>query len=420
MFNINNPQIHADFPYIVDSYLVLHFDEAPILFTGYNKYGDRVIASSVELDMEVKKERFFHVIITTEMYNDFIHRKITYLQILREAASIFVIDESFNKTSIETYMINTNEIPTEYLPSENSYCPEIEFIPSYDYSIGLSGKKAHENKANYRDINEISKNFSGVVDSCFKIIQTAGIEPIVSNRPYTTGSFKINFNIELKPIKGDRKIFEDKDSYNRFLKDFLDYCLNNLNDEINNILEQKNLSEKLNDLISDAKLIYHKLGFKIEETFQDNFLKEIINTASKLGEISDTIGENFTAIGLANIAADGNEYMLGVFDENFKSSIGITLENIENKTQDILIDEEPKEYKILVYHLNTDSRTGNAWINKIGKEDEYSKPKIYIKGESPLSESTFTESLHLNKFITVKGIARRDGINFKRIDIEYD
>ena len=84
------------------------------------------------------------------------------------------------------------------------------------------------------------------------------------------------------------------------------------------------------------------------------------------------------------------------------------------------VDDNFNEYKIYIYHLNTDTRTGNAFIKNLTKEDEMSKPKIKINGDEGLDQTKYTESLYLNKWITVKAKAKKVGDKFKELDIDYE
>ena len=49
-----------------------------------------------------------------------------------------------------------------------------------------------------------------------------------------------------------------------------------------------------------------------------------------------------------------------------------------------------------------------------------SKPKIKISGDEHIEQTKYTESLHLNKWITVKAKAKRVDNKFKHLDIQYE
>jgi len=102
--------------------------------------------------------------------------------------------------------------------------------------------------------------------------------------------------------------------------------------------------------------------------------------------------------------------------ESFQNSI----EEIEIHKLGITIDEEFKDYKIYIYHLNTDTRMGNAFIRNSNNEEEMSKPKVKINGEDALDHTKYTESLYLSKWIDVKAKAKKVGEKFKHLDIDYE
>ena len=79
-----------------------------------------------------------------------------------------------------------------------------------------------------------------------------------------------------------------------------------------------------------------------------------------------------------------------------------------------------RSYKIYIYHLNTDTRTGNALIRNVDNDEEMSKPKIKIDGEEGLEKTKYTESLYLNKWITVAAKAKKIGEKFSRLDIKFE
>ena len=65
-------------PLITANWQVLHFDEVPILFTGTNALGNRIVGSSAAEDREHRFERFIHAVIDIKSYVAFIHQEITY------------------------------------------------------------------------------------------------------------------------------------------------------------------------------------------------------------------------------------------------------------------------------------------------------------------------------------------------------
>ena len=112
--------------------------------------------------------------------------------------------------------------------------------------------------------------------------------------------------------------------------------------------------------------------------------------------------------------------IIGVIGQQSKERFDKAVEIIETKTSSVNVDGNFKDYQILIYHLNTNTRHGNAYIYNNNSKDEMSKPKITILGEDNLEATKFTESLHLNKWIEVKGKAKRVGERYKSIEIIFE
>lgn len=106
---------------ILSNYVCLHFDEMPILFTGYNQHKQIIIASSVDEDYILKINQFFYKIISKKLLENFKQRKINYLDLLKSSEEIFIVNKSFYNARIECYKTTINNIPIDHLPKEDSY-----------------------------------------------------------------------------------------------------------------------------------------------------------------------------------------------------------------------------------------------------------------------------------------------------------
>jgi len=115
-----------------------------------------------------------------------------------------------------------------------------------------------------------------------------------------------------------------------------------------------------------------------------------------------------------------DETSLAFIDKEFSETFQNNVEEIEIAHKGVTVDENYTDYKIYIYHLNTDTRSGNAFIKNAGNDDLMSKPKIKINGDNGLEETKYAESLYLSKWINVKAKARKVGEKFKQLDIEYE
>ena len=74
MFDIENQyKVITTLPVITDNYRVLHFDEYPILFSGTNKYGNKLLSSLSSEEDDIF--RYFTIVLDDKQYSDFINRK---------------------------------------------------------------------------------------------------------------------------------------------------------------------------------------------------------------------------------------------------------------------------------------------------------------------------------------------------------
>ena len=129
MFDLKNiPPIKSKMPLIEhgQNNIVYDFDEnVPILFYGYNSFGNKVIGSLLGEDDENGFFRFIHAIVYDGLFYDFIKGEISYRNLLKATDSLFLIDESYNQQIQRIYAINLETVPKEFLPIEDSYCPSI-------------------------------------------------------------------------------------------------------------------------------------------------------------------------------------------------------------------------------------------------------------------------------------------------------
>jgi hypothetical protein len=421
-----NKKIITDIPFINEGYTVLHYDQEPILFSGYNRYGNRIIASSVETDVKKKTDFFFHVLVDDKTYADFFLRKITYKNILKAVGSFFLIKSDFGNPNLDIYIVSISDIPEKYIPLDDSYCPEFEIPPSSDYEMKLNGGDAERHLSTPDAINTLTENFKKIISE-----STAALSPIkdytaaVYVRPFQKSSFKIVFNVQMlanKPnINPHLFDFDTLESYKEFISNYIEYSINSLDKEIVDLTNNKTYGPGFKKVLDKARDVFSKSGKENPGTgFENTIIKELEKSTVRLKEISDTLGKNFNSVQLTNVSSDGLENILGTIDDKFKENINSALQLVESNTSKYLKDSSPRDYKILVYHLNEDSRSGNATIIQSDNENA-SKPRFKVKGDKPLGRSIFTESMHFTRVITVSAVGTIDKENkkIKNLEIEF-
>ena len=107
---------------ITNSYKILLADENPILYTGANVYS-QIILGSIIMELESNNLLYFHVIITSDLYLDFLERKITLLEII-QSNPVFIVTKTNTQKIIECEFVKFENIPKQYLPLHNSYLPK--------------------------------------------------------------------------------------------------------------------------------------------------------------------------------------------------------------------------------------------------------------------------------------------------------
>ncbi|MFZ6008064.1 MAG: hypothetical protein ACOYU2_10490 [Nitrospirota bacterium] len=388
----------------------------PILFSGTNRYHNLVLGSLVYENDDEGYYRFFHVIADDSTYYDFLHQKISYRQVLKDANSFYVVDKDYENKVRNIYHFEFDEIPQEYVPLEDSFCPEPEYKYSLFFILGLKGKLADMKRAIPSEISLIQTKFSSLLESSIKSLKGMNLVPSIYQEVYTEGSFRLNFNVDLQ----DQQLFpQDEALISRYITKYFGYCLSDVHDEIEFIFKDNMESAvKFKKLTDEFKILYQSSQVKVPADYENIIKDEIKSSIESFDEITDKIGTHFTGIELIN-KAEGVENRLGYVDTLRKTVLGETVQVIDSlvPTEE---DKEPQDYKIWIYHLNTKSRTGNAYIYNVGSDKEMSHPKIKIEGEDPLEGTKYTESLHLNKWIDVSAKAKRFGEKFKYLSIVYN
>jgi hypothetical protein len=407
--------IIEELPLISDNYQVLLFDDEPILFSGTNKFGNIILGSSIDEDYGKRIEQYFHVIIEAKTYLDFINKKISYYSILKNSKYVFLVEKSFDKSEIRSCLMDFKDIPKEYLPSEDTFCPDCDIQPSLSYTLRLQGKLADRHYALPDVLSGIQKAFTDIIKSAFSGLKEISLKPNVLISPYASGSFNITFNVDFENEQLD--LYRDNETCSVFLKDYLKYCIEYLPNEVDNIFSTEgHEAEYFEALLNKYQDIYRKFLYSVPPDTRATLLEEIKLSSNEMIELTENIGSGFTSITLSNYV-DNKEYPISYIDSTAKTIVEKTGYLIESKTT--IRDEKPKPYDIHIFQLNTNTRNGKANL-KIENEDKMPKFSLHIDGEEILEETKYTESLHLNKWIKVNGMAYRVDNKIKKMEIAFE
>lgn len=109
---------------IESDYDELLFAEVPILFTGKNADGECIVGSSVDEYYEEGIERYFHIIVSPFVFEQFKNRTVPYLDLLKTDDDIYVVDKECLSDKVKISYVKFEDIPTEYHPFPDSFCPK--------------------------------------------------------------------------------------------------------------------------------------------------------------------------------------------------------------------------------------------------------------------------------------------------------
>ena len=311
MFKINEfREIPITVPVIAANYAKLLGDDIPILITGTNKFGNKVLEVIVEESSDNFLTRYFHIVLTTKSYYDFINKKNTLRDILLTSDVVYVVDKRFEEIK-RAYVMPPNEIPVDYLPLEDSYCPNAVFVPSFEYGISLQGKKSEEHLVEVFDANNIQSEFAVILKKTFEVVRDQlGLNAHAYLMPNTPGSFRVNYKIEIESAQ--QTLFKpDEKLMAKYLNSYLTYIVSALPNEGENILREEIISsialqQVEQDLIKLLKSAHY--GYE-ENKIRQELLNSINDSAQKFESITNHIklSSSFDSIEIINYQKSGRE-----------------------------------------------------------------------------------------------------------------
>lgn len=407
---------------------ILHYD-GPVLFTGYNALKSRVIGSLVEYEADTKEQKYVHAIIDRGTYVSYLRGEISYFHVLKNAWDLFGLVWARQSESPTVYQIEFEDIPSEYRPDEDSFCPDLDWQASNIYPVALDGKLAALHQALPEVVSQVQEYVTGLYRGALEEIGkmrrleidlklTASAE---DSRAYRAASFQMDYGIELKQ-KADSQtdLFESADIYFDYLNDFITYCLYDLPGEAPKLAADKETEA------AGFKSLYNKYAglCRLKESdkarARERLKKDLLNAFDTLRQLSGTIGPFYTEIILGNVSA-GEMRELGIINEVIREKIDLAAKEVEVIQGDVHSeDNAPQKYEIYIYALNTDSRLGFAQVRAQQESKKIPKPKIKVLGDAPLTGTKYTKSLYASEYIEVQAKAKRVNDVIRSMDIFYE
>lgn len=412
-------KMSSDIAQIHSNYKVLLYDEEPILYVGKNKYGGYVLGSSIDENFRKNIEWHFHTLITPETYRDFINKKITYLEILKNSNDLFVLEKSFDNSQVEIYPINLNEIPEDYLPTPDSFCPDpyLYIEKHFSYNVQFDGQDAADNRLSPKAIKNTIENYVKLFQAPVSILGDyfgkLTIKPFVS--AFSHGSFVINFDIKLDREEQQIKLYELytnlEEDISVLSEKYYRYCFNELPDEYLDVISNET-APNFDTVLNEFKEFTERTLSQVPESLQKRFTDETLKIPTVISDLTEFIGEGFESIALNGM------HPISKIDTSYKDKYEKIVEIVENKTTEV--DRSPQRYIAHIYKLNVETRRGSANVKKEQDPESMYRPRIFIMGDSPLENTKYTRSLYENRFIEILGIAKRRKGNIESIDVTFE
>ncbi len=421
MFEVNTyRQLDSSLPKIVANYKVYHYDEWPILFSGTNQFGNKIVGSFVEEDEDEDVFRYFLFLVSDEDFYNFITKKISYKDLLLGSDQVFIQDRNINDKVLKQYLIPVSEIPEDYLPLEGALCPTHSSQFGYDFTASLKGAFADLHMTIPAALNSVQGAYSKILNEITELLRGIKVDARVLQKAYAKGSFELNFTIK---IVEQTTLFGGGDTEKRlaFISKSLDYSLNHLAAEAPLLQSgQFSNSEKFNEFEELAKDVFESESIVWEEKHRDKIVDTLIKVIPNLAEIGNSAGEAFEKVEFLNRNTEsGDEVILGQLDREKGHLFKTVQKQISAKGEEIE-DDDFSEFKVWIYSFNTDSRKGSGHILLDLEEMTTETCKVTILGSEDLAQTRYTESLYKHQFINVKAKAIRMEDKIKRLKIEFE
>lgn len=423
MFKVKETRlIGTEEPIIVGNYRAILSDEdMDVLFIGTNASGDNVIGSSVDEDYEKHFERFFHIIVTDQDMADWLRRKKTYRSLLENARPIYIVDRYHEPAAHKIYHYSLAEIPKDYIPLEDTFCPDWALPVSYQYASSLKGGLADRNIAVPHEAGETQVALASLFDRGIESLRAFfQLDAAVYALPSSGGSFTMNYQIEvaekptLFPASGV--------NYAAYLNQFVSYCINDFPDDADSFLRQAiGGSSAFNALLDTYWLLGNVIDDTLKEKARIDLARHVAAACRDMGDATKDIGGNFDKIVISNVSSAGPN-VLGVLQSDDRPKILNAIALTEPRTEGPeSTDKYPRPYTLHIVSLHVRSRKGIADVLNGGESNQRIRGiRIEIEGSGPLEETQYTESLYRNKPINVRAITQRAGDKIKALTILYE
>lgn len=421
MFDIKGHKaLIKDLHKVVNNRLVLFNDgENDIIYTGTNPYGNRLLCCIMFDDDEQEFLRYSHILITENQYTDFLNRNISLLQILKANESLIVVDYRYDLSELDYNIVAFDDIPNEFIPLENSFCPEFIYEPSFNYSVSMQGGTADDHKISAQELNSVSNSFSGFLKSATTFIHELDLNREVYVEALEAGSFRINFKVELMEPEQVHLWDLPNANINSFLNDYFSYVFNDLPNEDILVFQHEEVgSQNFKQLEDKLHNLYESKGAVPPGGVEQKLIDLINYSVENLKSIEYNKG--FDKVQFLNITHTGQEIPFASIDNDLISTIDDRLFNIDEfKAEDIIThDDKQTNYVLQVFQFNIDTGNGKAYYTQ--ENGGIVKISVYARGRDNYQSTSFTKSMDENVPYNFMGIGLYKNGILKNITIHLD
>ncbi|MBC7523661.1 MAG: hypothetical protein H7239_04395 [Flavobacterium sp.] len=404
MFELKNKQLYITELFdISDNYCSLINDGAvDLLYRGTNKFGSNILGSILFEDDENLYLRYIHSIVSDETLNDFLNKRISLRSIIYDSNSVFIVDKGYNNDIKDSALIPLEDLPSDYLPLEKSYCPSFVKRNTFEYTFSLKGGLADTHKAEPLIMSDTNSKIYKLLNSATTFLNELDIVPKIYSEVALAGSFQLNFEISLneKPSLFSKSSNDIK----TFFSEFLNYIFDKLPEESQDVLKNEEKSSKeLKLLFGEIKNIYNSRNVVLnDETFEQKIIDLITYSVDSIKDIEY---KGYNKIEISNRLQNGEILPIALIKTDYYETVvnKIFKPEQEEKLDEIVFDENPKDYKIQVYSLNNESGNGGAYFVV---DDNVSKISLHLKGKTDYHGTVYTKSLDDKNSIDIQGIGK--------------
>ena len=404
MFDLKNRQLYINGLFdISDNYCSLINDGAiDLLYKGTNKFGSNILGSILYEDDENLYLRYIHTIVSDETLHDFLNRRVSLRSIINNSNSVFVVDKGYNNDIKNSALIPLDDLPNDYLPLENSYCPGFVKRNTFEYTFSLKGGLADTHKAEPLIMSDTNSKVFKLLNSATTFLNELDIQPKIYSEVALAGSFQLNFEIDL--IEKINLFSKPSDDIKTFFYGFLNYLFEKLPNESQDVLKvEEKSSNELKSLFGEMKNLYNSRNLVFnDETFEQKVIDLITYSVDSVKDIEY---RGYNKIEISNKLENGEVLPVALIKTDYYETVENKVFKPEEKEKpdEIIIDEIPKNYRIQVYQLNKETGNGGAYylVN-----DNVSKIGLHLRGKNDYHGTVYTKSLDEDISIDILGLGK--------------